>query len=60
MSEKDTLKASLEDFIIPTESGNRLLRIEQIGVASLTKELPNSKQRESVKIKGSLRKESKS
>ena len=53
---KDTLKASLKDFNIPTESWN----LEQSGVVSLTKELPNLKQRESVKLKGSVKKESKS
>ena len=36
--------------------GNGLLRIEQSGVASFTKELPNLKQRESVKLKGSVKK----
>ena len=50
----DTLKASFKDFNIPT--GKRLLRIEQSGVASLTKALPNMKQRESVKLKGSVKK----
>ena len=36
--------------------GNRLLRIEQSGVASSTKVPPNLKQRESVKLKGSVKK----
>ena len=55
---KDTLKASLKDFNIPTESWerNRLLRIEQSGVASSTKVPPNLKQREFVKLKGSVKK----
>ena len=47
---KDTLKASLKDFNIPTESW------EQSGVASSTKVPPNLKQRESVKLKGSVKK----
>ena len=51
---KDTLKASLKDFNIPT--GNRLLRIDQSGVASSTKVPPNLKKRESVKLKGSVKK----
>ena len=53
---KDTLKASLKDFNIPIP-GNRLLRIEQSGVASSTKVPPNLKKRESVKLKGSVKKE---
>ena len=53
---KDTLKASLKDFNIPTESRERLPRIEQSGVASSTKVPPNLKQRESVKLKGSIKK----
>ena len=53
---KDTLKASLKGFNIPTSPGNRLLRIEQSGVASSTMVLPNLKQRESVKLKGSVKK----
>ena len=36
--------------------GNRLLRIEQSGVASSIKVPPNLKQRESVKLKGSVKK----
>ena len=36
--------------------GNRLLRIEQSGVASSTKVPPNLKKRESVKLKGSVKK----
>ena len=55
---KDTLKASLKDFNIRTESWelNRLLRIEQSGIASSTKVPPNLKQRESMKLKGSVKK----
>ena len=37
-------------------SGNRLLRIEQSGVASSKKVPPNLKKRESVKLKGSVKK----
>ena len=36
--------------------GNRLLRIEQSGVASSTKVPPSLKQRESVKLKGRVKK----
>ena len=36
--------------------GNRLLRIEQSGVASSTKVPPNLKQRKSMKLKGSVKK----
>ena len=36
--------------------GNRLLMIEQSGVVSSTKVPPNLKQRESVKLKGSVKK----
>ena len=50
---EDTLKASLKDFNIPID---RLLRFEQSGVASSTKVPPNLKQRESVKLKGSVKK----
>ena len=53
---KDTLKASLKDFIFQLSPGNRLLRIEQSGVPSSTKVPPNLKQRESVKLKGSVKK----
>ena len=56
---KDTLKVSLKGFNIPTESWeqNRLLRIEQNRVASSTKVPPNLKQRESVKLKESVKKD---
>ena len=53
---KDTLKASLKDFNIPIESWEQLLRIEQSGVASSTKVPPNLKKRESVKLKGNVKK----
>ena len=53
---KDTLKASLKDSIFQLSPGNRLLRIEQSGVASSTKVPPNLKKRESVKLKGSVKK----
>ena len=50
---RDTLKTSLKDFNIPTES---LLRIEQSDDASSTKVTRNLEQRESVKLKGSVKK----
>ena len=43
-------------LFIYTSPGNRLLRIEQSGVASSTKVPPNLKQRKSVKLKGSVKK----
>ena len=46
---KDTLKASLKDFNIPTESGNRLHRIEQSGKASKRGVLMSTKRKESAK-----------
>ena len=42
--------------IFQLSPGNRLLRIEQSGVASSTKVPPNLKKRESVKLKGSVKK----
>ena len=48
----DTLKASLFQL----SPGNRLLRSEQSGVASSTKVHTNLKKRESVKLKGSVKK----
>ena len=42
---KYTLKASLKDFNIPTESWHRLHRIEQSGIALPTKEPHNLNQR---------------
>ena len=53
---KTPLKPRLRISIFQLSPGNRLLRIEQSGVASLTKVLPNLKQRESVKLKGSVKK----
>ena len=49
---KDTLKA----LLFQLSPWNRLLRIEQSGVASSTKVPPNLKQREYVKLKGSVKK----
>ena len=54
---KTPLKSRLRISIFQLSPGNRLLRIEQSGVASPTKVPPNSKQRESVKLKGSVKKE---
>ena len=53
---KTPLKPCLRISIFQLSPGNRLLRIEQSGVASLTKMPPNLKQRESVKLKGSVKK----
>ena len=53
---KDTLKTRLRISIFQLSPGNRLFRIEQSGVASSTKVLPNLKQRESVKLKESVKK----
>ena len=53
---KDTLKASVRISIFQLSPGNRLLRIKQSGVASSTKVPPNLKQRESVKLKRSVKK----
>ena len=53
---KTPLKPRLRISIIQLSPGNRLLRIEQSGVASSTKVPPNLKQRESVKLKGSVKK----
>ena len=50
------LMHSLRISIFQLSPGNRLLRIEQSGVASSTKVPPNLKQRESVKLKGSVKK----
>ena len=52
---KDTLKALFKDFNIPTESWEHLHMIEQSGVASSTKEPYNFNQRESVKLKESVK-----
>ena len=53
---KTPLKPRLRISIFQLSPGNRLLRVEQIGVASSTKVTPNMKQRESVKLKGSVQK----
>ena len=54
---KTPLKPRLRISIFQLSPGNRLLRIEQSGVALSTKKVPpNSKQRESVKLKGSVKK----
>ena len=50
------LKPRLGISIFQLSPGNRLLRIEQSCVASSTKVPPNLKQRESVKLKGSVNK----
>ena len=50
------MKASIEYVRFTSLPGNRLLRIEQSGVASSTKVPPNLKKRESVKLKGSVKK----
>ena len=53
---KTPLKPRLRISIFQLSPGNRLLRIEQSGVASSTKVPRNLKQRESVKLKGSVKK----
>ena len=53
---KTPLKPRIRISIFQLSPGNRLLRIEQSGVASSTKVPPNLKQRESVKLKGSVKK----
>ena len=53
---KTPLKPRLRISIFKRSPGNRLPRIEQSGVASSTKVPPNLKQRESVKLKGSIKK----
>ena len=55
-AKKTPLKPCLRISIFQLSPGNRLLRIEQSGVASSTKVPPNLKQRESVKLKESLKK----
>ena len=55
-AKKTPLKPRLRISIFQLSPGNRLLRIEQSGVASSTKMPPNSKQRESVQLKGSVKK----
>ena len=53
---KTPLKPRLRISIFQLSPGNMLLRIEQSGIASSTKVPPNLKQRESVKLKGSVEK----
>ena len=53
---KTPLKPRLRISIFKLRPWNRLLGIEQSGVASSTKVPPNLKQRESVKLKGSVKK----
>ena len=53
---KTPLKPDLRISIFQLSSGSRLLRIEHSGVASSTKVPPNLKQREYVKLKGSVKK----
>ena len=53
---KTPLKPHLRISIFQLSPGNRLFRIEQSGVASSTKVPANLKQRESVKLKGSVKK----
>ena len=50
------LKPRLRISIFQLSRGNRLLRIVQSGVASLTKELHNLNQKESVKLQGIVKK----
>ena len=54
---KTPLKPRLRISIFQLSPGNRLPRIEQSGVTSSTKMPPNLTQRESVKLKGSVKKE---
>ena len=53
---KTPLKPRLRISIFKLSHRNRLLRIGQSGVSSSTKVPPNLKQRESVKLKGSVKK----
>ena len=54
---KDTLKASLKDFNIPTESWEQGAQDRtKLRCQSSTKVPPNLKKRESVKLKGSVKK----
>ena len=53
---KTPLKPRLRISIFQLSPGNRLLRIEQSGVTLSTKVPSNLKQRESVKLKGSVKK----
>ena len=51
---KDTLKASLKDFNIPTESWEQAAQDRTKWRCLINKGRPNLKQRESVKLKGSV------
>ena len=53
---KTPLKPRLRISIFQPSPGNRLLRIEQSGVASSKKEPPNLNKRESLKVKRSIKK----
>ena len=53
---KTPLKPRISISIFQRSPGNRLLRIEQSGVASSTKAPPHLKQSESVKLKRSVKK----
>ena len=53
---KTPLKPRLKISIFQLSPGNRLFKIKQSGVASSTKVSPNLKQRESVKLKGNVKK----
>ena len=53
---KTPLKPRLRISMFKLSPGNRLLGIEQSGIASSTKVPPNLKQREYVKLKGSIKK----
>ena len=53
---KTPLKPRLRISIFQLSPGNRLLRIEQSGVATSTHVPPNLKQGESVKLKGRVKK----
>ena len=53
---KTPLKPRLRISIFHLSSENRLLRIKESGVASSSKVPPNLKQRESAKLKGSVKK----
>ena len=57
---KTPLKPRLRISVFQLSPGNMLLRIEQSSVASLTKVPHNLKERESMKLKVSVKKESKS
>ena len=53
---KKPFKPRLRISVFQLSPGNMLLRIEQSGVASSTQVPPNLKQRESLKLKGSVKK----